>query len=294
MSRLPSRNSALARLTPEQRRRLPFEQRAMLIGLTLHIATQLSHLSCPWRERWQRIVSIPVTATPYLWSLIHPTSYFHWRELLFIIFRVVFFSFPLLRKAKGIQRVLDAPATPGGLAGFLIDVIKILWGTRMIAHVWLCISMTQSLPLYFIGNVFGVCMLRLNDSLCSSRLLQDPLTKRRLRLFNFITTDLLLPPGSFRGDVAVNGDCSFFLTLLLVAVGVAVPCTILGISSNRTGAMPTKAKCMIWLATMQLSWAFALAITSEVLQPMRTSLSPSSVDVAGAIPSSLSSSSTEL
>jgi hypothetical protein len=41
--------------------------------------------------------------------------------------RFVFFLFPLLRKPRGIQRVLETKATES-LPGFILDVLKMGWG----------------------------------------------------------------------------------------------------------------------------------------------------------------------
>ncbi len=193
------------------------------------------------------------------------------REILYIGFKVIYWSFPLLRKAKGIQRVLDAPATPGPL-GFLLDILKMLWGTRMFAQIYMSLSMPQSLAPYFVCQVFSAAMLRLNRSLCGTRLMLDPLTQRRLRVFNYLSAQGLLPPGSMRwhsdgdgkDDISAGADCSFFLTLLLVGVGVALPTVSLGLSRS---SLNHKSRAVVWFLAMQLSWAVALAVTAEVQNP---------------------------
>ena len=44
-----------------------------------------------------------------------------------IMTKLAFFSFPLLRQARGIQKALEATAMPGPF-GFLVDIIKMAWG----------------------------------------------------------------------------------------------------------------------------------------------------------------------
>lgn len=41
--------------------------------------------------------------------------------------RFIFFAFPLLRKARGIQKVLDDAPQPGA-RGLVKDVLKLMWG----------------------------------------------------------------------------------------------------------------------------------------------------------------------
>lgn len=258
----------MSSLTAAQRRQVLFERNVMFFGCVLHVATQVSHLRCPWSERWQRLLSIPVSAVPTGTAAVAPAFYVRHREIILVAFKLIYWSFPLLRKPAGIQRVLDAPATPGPL-GFPLDVLKMLWGTRMFAQVYASLSMPQALAPYFVCQVFSATMLRLNRSLCGTRLLQDPLTRRRLRLFNYLSAQALLPPGSMRWggeapDADAGAQCSFFLTLLVVLVGVVLPTVALGLS--RSG-LNHKSRAVVWFLGLQLSWAVALAVTSEVRNP---------------------------
>ena len=52
----------------------------------------------------------------------------------------MFFAFPLLRKARGIQKVLDDAPQPGA-RGLVKDILKLTWGamiTRMVFTVGNC------------------------------------------------------------------------------------------------------------------------------------------------------------
>lgn len=93
----------------------------------LHFLVQLAHVSCPWHEKWQRLLSLPVAAMVFIFPAMAPELYLRHRDLFLLCFKVSFFSFPLLRKPKGIQRVLNAAATPG-LRGFIVDLVKMAWG----------------------------------------------------------------------------------------------------------------------------------------------------------------------
>jgi hypothetical protein len=238
----------------------------MLAGFLLHLFTQISHLSCPWNERWQRLLSLPVSGLPFMWSALHPTSYLTYREPLLTSVKLVWFAFPLLRKARGIQRVLDQDATPG-FFGFGLDVLKIMWGTRLFAHIWMSFTMIQSLPLYALGQVYGAVMLRMNDSLCHTRVLQDPLTRRRLSVFNMLSTDVLLPHSSaalMSGWVGKDGDCAFFLTVLVATLGVSLPIAVLALSKMRLGM---KEIMVAFLMCLQVTWVVAVVGTSYSMGP---------------------------
>lgn len=123
----PMAPRALAPLTSQEQRLVSFEARVGMMVFVLHFITQVAHLSCPWHERWQRLLSLPVAVAPGACALLAPRWYIRHRWVVLVAFKVAFFAFPLLRQARGIQRVLDAPATPGPL-GFVIDTIKIAWG----------------------------------------------------------------------------------------------------------------------------------------------------------------------
>jgi hypothetical protein len=62
-------------LTSAERRRVAFERNVLAFGFILHLATQVSHLRCPWSERWQRLLSLPVSAIPPLTATISPALY---------------------------------------------------------------------------------------------------------------------------------------------------------------------------------------------------------------------------
>ena len=98
-----------------------------LSGALLHTATQLAHMGCPWPERWQRLLSILVPNALWVLPLCAPRFFLRRRHWVVGLFTLVFYSFPLLRQPKGIQRAMDASATPGP-AGFLLDILKMIWG----------------------------------------------------------------------------------------------------------------------------------------------------------------------
>lgn len=116
-------------LTPSQRRELAIARQLGATSCLVHTIVQLMHLKCPWSERWQRLLSIPVTGLGWAVPALAPHFYLRRRHWFTFAHRVAFFMFPLLRKPKGIQRVLDTGASPGGV-GALKDVLKIAWGER--------------------------------------------------------------------------------------------------------------------------------------------------------------------
>lgn len=114
-------------LNPIENRTVLFERNVAFAGFLLHSLTQLAHIWCPWPECRQRLFSIFFTAFVFLFPALMPRQYLQHRNTFLICFKLVYFSFPLLRKPRGIQRVLDSPAT-AGLSGFFLDLIKTAWG----------------------------------------------------------------------------------------------------------------------------------------------------------------------
>jgi hypothetical protein len=135
----------------------------------MHGSTQIISLlawsSLSGSERFQRLLSIGTAVVPVLLPLYLPLPYLRWRSEVFLVYRLIFFAYPLLRKPAGarlpncsrvqacallaatgrallppaappargslsptgIQRVLDAPPQPG-LRGLLKDLWKVIWG----------------------------------------------------------------------------------------------------------------------------------------------------------------------
>jgi multisubunit Na+/H+ antiporter MnhF subunit len=205
---------------------------------------------------------MPVAAAPFLWIALAPVSYFRHREALAVAWKLVFFAFPLLRKAKGIQRALDSPATAGPF-GFLIDVVRIAWGTRLFTPILLAIAAKQSPIPYAIGQLYSVVMIRMNDSLCKSVLFEDPLTQDRLHAFNTLTTKLVLPTGLLPLDNHKDKfkDCSFFVTLLEFSCAVVIPVTAAATLGNDY-RVEGKRLLVAWLFAIQFTWAVSLVATT--------------------------------
>ena len=117
----------LVMLTRNESRTVAFERDVAFGGFMLHTLVQIAHLSCPWHEKWQRLFSIVYCSLGFLVPAFFPKLYIRYRESLIFCFKIGFYSFPLLRKRKGLQRVLDSAATPGQF-GLIVDLVKMAWG----------------------------------------------------------------------------------------------------------------------------------------------------------------------
>lgn len=123
--------SAAVSMSADAAQVVAFDIKMSFGGFLLHFLVQLAHISCPWSERWQRLLSLPVSAMQFLIPALAPAFYIKHRDMNLFATKMAFFSFPLLRKARGIQRALDTPATQG-IFGFLVDLTKMAWG----AYTW--------------------------------------------------------------------------------------------------------------------------------------------------------------
>ena len=94
----------------------------------LHGASQLKELSgAQGSEFWQRVGSIALVALLWLLPACAPRLWARRRTAFLTSIKFIFFTFPLLRRPRGIQRVLDGPATPG-LLGVPRDLFRVAWG----------------------------------------------------------------------------------------------------------------------------------------------------------------------
>lgn len=101
--------SAAGRSSHDERARAAlecrFDIRLALFSLLMHGSTQVMSLlawsSLPGSERFQRLLSIGTAVVPVLLPLRLPVLYLRWRSEVFLVYRVVFFAFPLLRKPAG-------------------------------------------------------------------------------------------------------------------------------------------------------------------------------------------------
>ena len=137
-----------------------FERNVAFVGFMLHTLTQMAHISCPWVEMRQRLASIIFTAMIFLFPALQPKLYLKHRDTFLTCFKIGFFSFPLLRRKRGIQRVLDSPATPG-MFGFLLDLIKVAWGTLLTYKPQYILLESEIIWRCYDHNVQGVACLQL-------------------------------------------------------------------------------------------------------------------------------------
>lgn len=229
----------------------------------LHFLVQIAHIACPPHEQIQRILSLPVTALVFVFPALAPELYLRHRNPFLLWFKVTFFSFPLLRKPKGIQRVLNAAATPG-LRGFIVDLVKMAWGSRLFAAVSVGLGLPTSLIPQILGQVYAIAMIRGNASLCSTQLITDPLTITRLRVFINLTSQMLLPVSNIQELLPPGTECSFIFTLLHLLFGIVVP-SIPVILSKGTLCGPARqgpSKGVIWWIGLSITWAVAVLFTA--------------------------------
>lgn len=208
-------------LSSDDRLLISFETKASFFGFILHTLTQISHLNCPWSEKWQRLLSIFISVFPWLWPSLHQKSYIKHRVKFIVLFRLIYFAFPLLRKARGIQRVLDDKATPGSF-GFVLDTLKMAWGSRLFAVITSGFLLHTPLFIHVLVQIYSVCMVLNNNTLCTSPLLSDPMTRDRIKYLNSMTSSVILPNGGilFGNLTDDKKGCNFFFNVLHLLVGV--------------------------------------------------------------------------
>ncbi|PRW33626.1 putative NADH dehydrogenase [ubiquinone] 1 alpha subcomplex subunit mitochondrial [Chlorella sorokiniana] len=218
-----------------------FDRKLALFSLFFHGSTQIASLlawhTLPASERWQRVASIVYAFGPLLIPLLFPEWYIRGnrRSWVLAIYRVGFFSFPLLRQPRGIQKVLGGAAQPGA-RGMLKDLLRLIWGSRLVAVM----SSAAMVPLSLLGLVpqlalllYAVAMVRANPSLCSSALTTHPLTRQRIRSVHDVLhlAGMLLPGGIGQATSSLQHgeelDCESFLTFLFIMVGVVLPLVVL-------------------------------------------------------------------
>lgn len=220
-----------------------FDRKLTLISFVLHSATQvvslLSWQTLPLSEKSQRVGSILFAASIWVLPTVAPALYLRWRKEALILYRVGFFAFPLLRKAAGIQAVLNASPQPG-IRGVVKDLYKVVWGSRLVAV--LMAVMLNPLPLVplvpqMLLQVYAVAMIRSNNTLCATPLLSAPLTTQRIRRFHSLLHifSQALPGGVgqsmfpllLRSGRQREAECESFLTFLFYTVGLLMPMWLL-------------------------------------------------------------------
>lgn len=251
-------------LSPQERQQLSFDCSMSLLGFFLHTFTQLNHLSCPWEERWQRLLSIPFSGSVFIVIQLFPHFFIKYREFYLIVFKLLWFSFPLLRKPKGIQDVLNCSASLGYF-GFPLDLLKIAWGSRLFALLFLSLALRQSFVPYVICQLYAFYVLRTNKSICQMPLLKDLIQKKRLQHFTSYMTRALLPMGRFPSDEIRShetGHCSLTVTFLLLLIGAAIPSMVAVLEWKH---MSSKGKLYVIIFLLQCTWAISLLVTTKGL-----------------------------
>jgi hypothetical protein len=179
------------------------------------------------------IFSIIYAALPYLWARMSPTSFMKQRGIILSVIKVFYFSAPLLRRPRGVQRVLDAQPQPGKL-GILIDTIKVIWGCRLMAIFIGSSALPSSLLLYLPVLLYSTLSVRGNKSLCETELLSHPITAARIAAFHswadWIAQPVLSSLGFselFAVFLSPKDQCEAYLNWMYAIVGFVVPTIVI-------------------------------------------------------------------
>lgn len=279
-------------LTPAEKRTVVFERDIAFWGVLLHTLVQCAHMNCVWSERWQQLLSIPFSSISFLVPTFFPRFYITHRDAFLFLFKVGFFSFPLLRKPKGIQRVLDAPATPG-LYGVLVDLTKMAWGkyieitcsilsvylyyfrtsgelilfagSRLVAAFMLGISLPMTFWAQIACQAFAICMIRGNESLCSTQLMTDPTTVKRLHVMIGLSSQIFLPPSAaVQQSLPPGSECAFTFTLLHLLFGIllpSLPSLLRKLQYSRPAPSQAPSSLVIYWVGFVVTWAITMFVT---------------------------------
>lgn len=112
-----------------------FDRKMALFSLTMQTCTHLMSLRA-WATVVsdeptaivQRFLSVALTVAMYALPTLAPVFYLRHRAKALTIYRLAFFSFPFVRKSRGMQRVWDADPLPG-VHGTLTDLLKLVWAS---------------------------------------------------------------------------------------------------------------------------------------------------------------------
>lgn len=238
-----------------------FETKISFGMFLLHTLVQLAHISCPWSERWQRLLSIPCSALQFLIPAMAPSFYIKHRDMSLLATKLMFFSFPLLRKARGIQRALEAPAMPGTL-GFVVDLAKMAWGSRLLAVCFSGILMPQSLLFQFLVQLYATTMVLGNSSLCTTKLMTDPLTLKRVSAFTTLSLNAFVPfTGVDFDDIVGPGEeCRLLFNFMHIFFGILVPMLVVAVEKRARERQKSGKLLRVWIA-LSVAWASALMLT---------------------------------
>lgn len=242
---------------------MAFEIKIALATFVLHTLEQSKHIpTAPPRERAERLASLPLTAALILLPALWPRTYTAHRDVFLALWRVTFFSAPLLRSSRGIQRVLDAPAAPGPL-GFLGDLVKIGWGSRLFATALSGVSLPLSFwPAQLAVQAYATTRVLSNVSLCATRLANDPVMVRRLASLTALACDALLPSAAL-GAVVEGRECAFTFTLLHLIFGVILPTLLVAPQARHFWGFDARGKlATVWMG-LCLTWLAAEFLTAH-------------------------------
>lgn len=161
------------------------------------------------------------------------------------LFKVVFFSFPNLRKPAGIQNALNGPASATHPLGIAIDAIKMTWvsappggfsghpptltpphprpqAARLFAVYTYGVALPVGALLQGLVQLYCTACVRLNPTLCASQLMRDPVMVGRLRQGIALTSVAVLPSAVASAQLPPGAECSFAYSLLALVVGVVL------------------------------------------------------------------------
>lgn len=150
-----------------------------------------------------------------------------------------------------------------GLDGFVLDLIKMAWGSRLFTATLSGLGLPLPLIAHVAVQCFAIAMIRSNASLCLTQLMNDPLTTHRLRVFIYLFSGMLLPTSNVGHLLPDGSECMFIYNLLHFYFGITVPTIPLLLQTRMIAdSKYTTHRFIVWWIGLIVTWAVAVLVTA--------------------------------
>ena len=152
--------------------------------------------------------------------------------------------------------------------GCIKYLLLLFAGSRLLAAVSIGLGLPLNVLPQILAQAYAIAMLRGNASLCSTQLMTDPSTIRRLRIIISLVSEMLLPTSHVKSLLAPGNECSFIFTFLHLVFGIlfsSLP-VILSATSLRARSLQGPNKFVIsWIGVI-LCWGTAVLLTAYTVE----------------------------
>ena len=144
----------------------------------------------------------------------------------------------------------------------LFSLLILIAGSRLVAVIFAGVLTPQSLFPQFLVQIYATGMVLGNSSLCSTQLMMDPVTVKRVHALTMLSLRAFLPFAGVEPEelIAPGDECILMFNFLHIFFGVVLPMLAAAGQKSR-GRRGKRGKLVVLWISITVAWAAALLLT---------------------------------